>query len=220
MIAGNHEFYSGSNEFYDAPIEIREVGLVCSGQSSDTYAPALAFHWGGRVATRILLAADGQLKIEANPIIHSGNIGSYAAGNVTTPSGTYKHLGAWGVGRTNPGVILVNTAYRADIATTAQNIAGGIPGGMVPVYSARQSYGKDVTHTAPKNRYVMLSFGYGTFQIAGVTLINSTYVDFCSKHTQDVAGNFSAVLLYVVKQHLHPYTPYSFIRSLRRSCHE
>lgn len=131
MIAGNHEFYSGSNVYHEAPIEIREVGLVTSSQSSDSYAPALAFHWGGRVASRILLAADGQLKIEANPIIHSGNIGSYAAGNVTTPSGTYKHLGAWGVGRTAAGAILVNTAYTADVAGYATSSGYATSAGSV-----------------------------------------------------------------------------------------
>ena len=31
--------------------------------------------------------------------------------------GAYLHLGDWGVGRTDPGAVLVNTAYRADYAT-------------------------------------------------------------------------------------------------------
>jgi len=38
------------------------------------------------------------------------------ADNVVTPTSGYKHLGAWGVGRTDTGAILVNTAYRADYA--------------------------------------------------------------------------------------------------------
>jgi len=152
-MAGNYNFYSGSNVYSDAPIEIREVGLVTSSQSSDSYAPALAFHWGGRVASRILLAADGQLKIETNPIIHSGNIGSYAAGNVTTPSGTYKHLGAWGVGRTAAGAILVNTAYTADTATYATS-AGSAPGGMRPNWSGMVS--KAASFTAPSDGYLLV----------------------------------------------------------------
>lgn len=40
------------------------------------------------------------------------------AENLTSPSGTYKHVGAWAVGRTDPGAILVNTAYIADNADT------------------------------------------------------------------------------------------------------
>jgi len=41
------------------------------------------------------------------------------ANTVTTPVGGYKHLGAWGVGRTAAGAILVNTAYTSDYATYA-----------------------------------------------------------------------------------------------------
>ena len=164
LVAGNHEFYSGSNVYYDAPIEIREVGLVCSGQSSDAYAPALAFHWGNRVATRILLAADGQLKIETNPIIHSGNIGSYAAGNVTTPSGTYKHLGAWGVGRTAAGAILVNTAYTADVATYASS-AGSASEIPVSISAPEPPVGSSGTKMLifPNSK---LKIAYGTIQVS------------------------------------------------------
>lgn len=45
-IKGNSQFY-GTNtggSYADAPIEIREVNLVGSGQTADAYAPALAFH--------------------------------------------------------------------------------------------------------------------------------------------------------------------------------
>ena len=128
----------------------------------------------------------GTATVQAKTFVGSLTGNASSATTVTTPSGTYKHLGAWGVGRTDAGAILVNTAYRADIATTAQSLSGGIPGGMVPNYSGRRGYGKDVTHTAPSDGYIMVSFGYGTLQIAGVTLINSSYVDFCSKHTHDV----------------------------------
>jgi hypothetical protein len=62
------------------------------------------------------------------------------AENVTTPSAGYKHIGAWGVGRTAVGAILVNTAYTADYAasctgnaasaTTASQLTGGAPNGI------------------------------------------------------------------------------------------
>jgi hypothetical protein len=40
--------------------------------------------------------------------------------DMTGPHGSgYYHLGAWGVGRTDSGAVLVNTAYRADIASKA-----------------------------------------------------------------------------------------------------
>jgi len=56
-----------------------------------------------------------------------------SAGTVTTPVGTYKHLGAWGVGRTAAGAILVNTAYTSDYATTASN---GVPSGMIAMFDS------------------------------------------------------------------------------------
>lgn len=157
---GNHEFYSidTANSYSNAGIEIREVGLVTNSQSSDAYAPMLAFHWGGRVQSRILLASDGNLKISgsnATPqtIVHAGNIANYAAGNVTTPSGTYKHLGAWGVGRTAAGAILVNTAYTADRASYADS-AGSAPGGMRPNWSGMVS--KAASFTAPSDGYLLV----------------------------------------------------------------
>jgi hypothetical protein len=41
------------------------------------------------------------------------------ADNITHPVGTYKHVGAWGVGRVDAGAILVNTAFYADSAGSA-----------------------------------------------------------------------------------------------------
>lgn len=54
--------------------------------------------------------------------ITSANISSQVVSNLSTPTSGYKHVGAWGVGRTDTGAILVNTAYRSDIAATADNI--------------------------------------------------------------------------------------------------
>lgn len=53
--------------------------------------------------------------------ITSTNIGSQIVNCVSTPSGTYKHLGAWGVARLGAGAILVNTAFCAD---NAQSLNG------------------------------------------------------------------------------------------------
>lgn len=51
-----------------------------------------------------------------------------SAENVVTPVAGYKHVGAWGVGRTAVGAILVNTAYVADYVSTvtAANLAGAV----------------------------------------------------------------------------------------------
>lgn len=62
VASGNHEFYATNTSgiYSESAIEIREVGLVTTNQSSDAYAPALAFHWGGRVQNQIALEADGK----------------------------------------------------------------------------------------------------------------------------------------------------------------
>ena len=65
---GNTQFY-GTNTtgvYSSAPIEIREVNLVTTNQSSSAYAPGLAFHWGGRVQTQIKLHSDGNLNLSGN----------------------------------------------------------------------------------------------------------------------------------------------------------
>lgn len=89
VIVGNHAFYGTdtNGEYFNAPIEIREVNLVNANQSSYQYAPALSFHWGGIVQSQIKLHSDGQLycgpsNSSGNLMIHSGNIASY----VHTPS--------------------------------------------------------------------------------------------------------------------------------------
>lgn len=61
--------------------------------------------------------------------ITTSNIGSQTVNCVSTPSGTYKHLGAWGVARLGEGAILVNTAYCADTAGNANALGGVAPSG-------------------------------------------------------------------------------------------
>ena len=67
-ISGNTEFYGTdtSGSYANAPIEIREVNLVTTNQSSEAYAPELAFHWGGRSQTSIWLSAQGKLNLAGN----------------------------------------------------------------------------------------------------------------------------------------------------------
>lgn len=64
-IRGNKEFYgtdAGGN-YGTAPIEIKEVNQVNTTQSTDAYAPALTFHWGGRQQQQLALHADGKLVV-------------------------------------------------------------------------------------------------------------------------------------------------------------
>jgi hypothetical protein len=63
--SGNLNIYGTdtSGVYSNAPIEIREVNLVTTGQTSWAYAPALAFHWGGRTQTQLKLLSDGSLAL-------------------------------------------------------------------------------------------------------------------------------------------------------------
>jgi hypothetical protein len=60
-------YTSNTSGTYDTrAIELREVGLVTTDQSAAAYAPALAFHWGGRVQTQIALLSDGKLVVRGD----------------------------------------------------------------------------------------------------------------------------------------------------------
>jgi len=50
-----------SGVYNTATIEIREVGLVTNTQSSEAYAPSMAFHWGGLSSRRLFMTSDGTL---------------------------------------------------------------------------------------------------------------------------------------------------------------
>jgi len=67
-ISGNQNFYGTdtSGTYSNAPIEIREVNLVTTNQSSEAYAPELAFHWGGRAQTSVWLDYTGKLNLAGN----------------------------------------------------------------------------------------------------------------------------------------------------------
>ena len=60
VIASNHEFYGTDITwvYWSAPIEIREVNNVTTAQSSEAYAPAITWHWGGRQQWQLSLESD------------------------------------------------------------------------------------------------------------------------------------------------------------------
>jgi len=114
----------------------------------------------------------------------AGNASS--ATTVTTPSGTYKHLGAWGVGRTAAGAILVNTAYTADNATyaTSAGSASGIPVSISAPERANVPYGTAKMLIFPNSKlkiaYGTINYGnnqYGThtFPVAFSHAVRSVY---------------------------------------------
>ncbi|WP_263146036.1 hypothetical protein [Pseudomonas sp. RIT-PI-AD] len=59
--------------YQHAALELREVQGVLATQSSDDYAPRIAFHWGNRVASVLTMHADGNLFWDEKPLYHSGN---------------------------------------------------------------------------------------------------------------------------------------------------
>jgi hypothetical protein len=82
IIAGNHEFYATdtSGAYNTSAIEIREVNNVTTTQSSNAYAPALAFHWGGRVQGQLALDSSGVFNLRdgstfaVNKTLNAGNL--------------------------------------------------------------------------------------------------------------------------------------------------
>jgi hypothetical protein len=96
---------------------------------------AIAELASGKVATSdvVTTATENKiLKLNASGVLPASITGSSTsctgnaatANNLTTPTTGYMHVGAWGVGRVDTGAILVNTAYRADLAAQLLNGAG------------------------------------------------------------------------------------------------
>lgn len=50
---------TAASRYSTGGIQIRENGLVGSAQSDIAYAPAIGFHWGGRIAASLLFHSDG-----------------------------------------------------------------------------------------------------------------------------------------------------------------
>lgn len=67
-----------NSDVYGGAIQIREYGYVDYTQSDWYYAPAITFHWGNRNVKRFGMRYDGQLAIDDNPILWSGNYSAYA----------------------------------------------------------------------------------------------------------------------------------------------
>ena len=82
----------------------------CTGNAATATKLATARTIGGT-------SFDGTANINLPGVNIAGNQNTTGnAENIVTPTGSYKHVGAWGVGRLDAGAILVNTAYTADSA--------------------------------------------------------------------------------------------------------
>jgi len=66
----------------------------------------------------VSLAAEEGIRVGGTAFINSINS---TGGDIQNAKGSYLHLGGWAVGRTHASAVLVNTAYRADYATSLFN---------------------------------------------------------------------------------------------------
>ena len=59
---------STANARYDfAALEVRELNYAGAQAANETIAPRIGFHWGGRVASQIMLQTNGEIQIRNNP---------------------------------------------------------------------------------------------------------------------------------------------------------
>jgi hypothetical protein len=97
-------------------------GLLCFGARYIRYDEGTSkFKIGDNTEINGTLSVNGKISGDG-----SGLTGVNAAKlnnqSMSGPHGAgYYHIGAWGVGRTDQNAVLVNTAYRADIANNANN---------------------------------------------------------------------------------------------------
>lgn len=71
-----------SGSYSTRALELREVGVVTTAQTSSAYSPAIGFHWGGLAQAQIAMRANGIMVIRDNPgdgfaIVHENNISLY-----------------------------------------------------------------------------------------------------------------------------------------------
>ena len=89
-----------------AAIEVREYNYGGAQTDNDATAPRIGFHWGGRVASQIRLASNGEIQIRDNP---GTGYEDFRADNIFAQGGSYagRHYDR------------DNTAYYGDFASTS-----------------------------------------------------------------------------------------------------
>lgn len=100
---GHRAFYGTdpNGGYYNSAIEVREVNQVTTNQSSNAYAPAIGFHWGGRAQGRLAITVNGVLAWSTNgtgdgynTIWHAGNHGSGSGLSADNVDGKHVWVGA------------------------------------------------------------------------------------------------------------------------------
>jgi hypothetical protein len=109
---------------YQYNYQVRE-NLGGSGNYSETYAPQLAFHWGGVVASSIMCETSGRIAIRNNP---GTSYEAFAASNITATGAMY-----------SPIYYDTNTAYYGDFASESRMATIRIGGSGYGLLSADNS---------------------------------------------------------------------------------
>lgn len=120
---------TASADVFNGGVELREVNGVGASQSSNTYAPALTFHWSSVVAAQMYLGSNGQFYFGSQ----GDKINSYRDVNVATvrSTGDLRTTGSLYVSTANTtggGIILSDDGDIVDLNDTycSMRFTGGV----------------------------------------------------------------------------------------------
>lgn len=134
--------YGSLGSSYSNHVQVREANLAGAGTSLLTEAPAIGFHWSGRVASNIIMLGDGSIQIRNNPgtgyetfkagniymndnlVIHAGNIGSQTVATATNnvlKSGDTMTGQLW-INNASPTIYFKDTDHRGAMLHNNSNL--------------------------------------------------------------------------------------------------
>lgn len=175
---------TASSRYSNGGLQIRENGLVGSGQTDDAYAPAIGFHWGNRIGASLILTTSGfkfmNQAFTGYQTVYA-NFNGTLTGNATSATQVYSTLtnptaGTWysvpfhGSGSTSTNKSLLSnngiSYYSLEGTTSAQgealiqignSVATGTAGnkrGRLRIYSSSSGW-VDFTATASTTNYTL-----------------------------------------------------------------
>ena len=190
--AGDYQIASNQNSsaYNAASLELRELnfGSVQTGAISE--APRLSFHWGGRVASQIMMPTDGSIQIRNNPgtgyeTLRAGNIYSNDTLVVGVPTGMIAFFAA-----ACPSGWTEYTALRgrAVVGTPAGGTNAGTVGTPLSNLENRAH-----AHTGPSHSHTFSDTVSGTTssEAPGTTSNGDHSHGSAGDHTHSAAGNHS-----------------------------
>jgi hypothetical protein len=139
-----------SGSYSTRAIELREVGLVTTSQTSANYAPSIGFHWGGFAQTQIALLSNGNLVIRTdgnngNAIIHAGTIGAQSVNYATNSTRLYATGGTYGFQEANPYYMAMT--YNGGVDRWRLAVTPGTPANIEVNYADKTAIAENLTST-------------------------------------------------------------------------